>query len=372
MADQDERASHARDGASDEVAPIGASALPVPDRTAGSGTAIVVMVVLAAVAASALVLGGWLLWRNLSDAEVSWGQSGPGDGGDSTEVEAVPAAELPTELTDETLLTALPGETFEGTYDTLVVGQDLAPGIYIAPSATPSTDEEWACDWWVTPYPGDAPTYESYGVLRHGSAMLLAPPGYVVSTSSACGTWEAIDPDGAFVGATAEVIEDGQHYVGRDVVSGTYLVEPSNGPIVCTVEVAEHFGFMGEDVLPEFLWMDTGSALIELEDGDRVEARDCDPLTLVDPQALVADGFGATTADEGEWLVGVDVAAGTWTGPDLDSEGDYCTAMVLERDADEVLASADYGWGETPDFVHVEPGQVLKVYGCDGWVRTGD
>ena len=282
--------------------------------------------------------------------------------------------EFPSEITDLDALAAVPGVTFESTFDNIIVGEDIASGVYIAPDAAPASAEDaMYCHWSVTPDGSFAVDgFNAMGRVEEGTAMLLAPDGYVLSVSPSCGTWEAVDPATVFDSGSGTVIGSEIHTVGYDVMPGLYL---SNSQVAegagCFVTVTDNFGFTGPGTESEFLYGAGGTVRFTVEAGDFVEARGCPDFEWADPATAFADEGAATSIDVGVWIVGVDVAAGTYMGPGEAGAGNYCSAYVWEGVRDwvdsEPLESVWYSPGEPPETVTLEPGQTMHIAECDGW-----
>lgn len=356
-----------------------AETAPAPQ---GNAIAVVVIVVLALIALGALVGGGYLLVTQVAQA----GEDGLfewADTGGSTETSVGPEVDslpYPAELEDLSTLTAQPGDSFEGSVEALVVGEDIEPGVYIAPDATPmSVEDELSCYWSVAQSEEYLPEeYFSFGEVEDGTAMMLAPDGYLVRTDPACGTWQAIDPSAAFEGATGTRMTAGQYAVGRDVLPGTYLsVAVVDEESSCYAYVGDHFGFEGGGHYFQYVGPRGGTMVIEVEQGDAVELTDCPAFELADLDALYSADAGADRMDDGDWLVGIDVRAGEYVGPDVEHAELYCSATVWqdhlgwEGETGQPVDDVFFASGDVPPSITLEAGQMVSVRDCGFWERTG-
>ena len=347
-------------------------------RPQGNAVAVVSVAVLALIALGALAGGGYLLVRQLgaaSDAGFFAGGTPETDTSSSW-----PAADgvYPPELEDLDSLTAMPGDSFEAGSEPLIVGEDIPSGVYVAPDAAPiSVDDGLSCYWTVSESADYSEVeYSAFGEVEDGTAMILAPEGYLVRTDPACGAWEAIDPATAFEGASGTTLTVGQYAVGRDVVPGVYLsvavVDEGSG---CAVFVGDHFGFEGNGSFADYVGPRGGFMLIELEAGDVVELDGCPPFEAADLDAVYAADDGADWMGDGRWLVGIDVRAGDYVGPVVDDVDVYCSASVwanhLGWEGGDPVDDVFYSSGEVPATITLEAGQLVDVRGCGTWERTG-
>lgn len=292
-------------------------------------------------------------------------------------------AELRTQFDPEIAnldtLAAVPGETFVGGEDALVVGVDIPSGVYVAPDALLGDD---VCRWSVdkSDDPGTGGLHAGTAV-REGVAMLLAPEGYFVEATPECGTWVAIDPATAHEGGTrteiAESFEDGKyrtHLVGGDLVPGLYA---STGDIPmwtdCMVFRPSDFGFSSKEY-PSETWrvQRRGTVLVPLKQGDAVWMSECPGFQLIDFDELQQSRDGGQEILEGRSVVGIDIVPGTYTSPDIASgytcEMTLSTYSVASGDLTEV-AYVHYTSRDRSKKVTVEAGQEVLIpsYSCGVW-----
>lgn len=365
------------------VAPVPYAPLSGPGGPKkGNALAVLVILGLTLVAIAAVAAAGYFVWQGVTSANGPGSSAnGSGSSGDAADEKvwdedwSEASREYPAELTDFDALTAVPGATFVSDYEMFQVGEHVAPGIYVAPhAASGDLDSDEYCRWTVS---AEEDIFDGgYYVLGDGdggSAMLLAPDGYWVRATAGCGTWQAIDPATAMTGATGTEVAAGSYFVGRDVLPGTYVsAEPVVEDYRCNVNVVEHFGFVGESNYGESHTGRGGRLVVEIEEGDLVASTNCPPLVLTDLEALLAAGAGAPSMSNGQWLVGLDVAAGTYQGPrDMEEGRSFCSASVWpdHRGGDHTdwLEDVFYGEHDEPEQLTVEVGQLIKIRGCGEW-----
>lgn len=349
----------------------------------GNGLAIAVIAALALVALAALAVAGYFIvqWVVVASTSVTDPNQGDTDHFVTPDNEGFEAAaEFPPELQDLDALTATPGDTFVGGFDLMRVGEDIVPGLYIAPDAEPASAADGRyCYWSVSreeQYSEGG--YYAQGKVEGGTAMMLAPAGYWVRASESCGTWQAIDPDTAFEGAESKgaagtVMGSENNVVGRDVVPGTYLSAarvPQGAD--CMVTVTDHFGFQGPHNYGDALFGLGGTLQLTVEPGDVVNVWGCPDFELTDLETAYMADAGAKSIDVGTWLVGIDVAPGAYLGPVGHETGEeYCALYVWDGPRDWGVGGPTeevfYHAGEEPMTVSLEAGQTVEVMDCPGW-----
>ncbi|WP_062518365.1 hypothetical protein [Demequina gelatinilytica] len=119
---------------------------------------------------------------------------------------------------------------------------------------------------------------------------------------------------------------------------------------------------------------DLGRPTFTLVEGQSVVSLRCGRWDLVDESTLFAGPEQAPTAiGDGIWLVGEDLAPGTWrangTG-DPEDPDEWCGWEVDTHWRDELAEIVELGLsqGEHHELV-LETGQQLRSDGCDGWTR---
>lgn len=364
------------------IEPVEAGTNAARDRQ-GNGLAIVVTLALVVVAVGALVLAGYLVWQ-AADAPVDVEQSEDSDldDFDLDEYEEwlnQQPEDFPPEITDLDTLTATPGETFTAGYEELVAGEDVSPGIYVAADAVGRSDDDlYFCMWSVWEFGvGDVDGFRVSGSVDEGSAIILLPEGYSFTVTEECGTWEAVDPATVFEGATGTTLGNETHVVGYDLKPGLYLSdEPISDDAECAVWVREHFGFENVHNYGDFYTGRGGTVRLELERGDFVTSHDCPTFTWADPETAYSADAGRTSVGLGAWIVGRDIAPGTYQGPQKPNSGlNWCMVEIWDGNRDwrnaEPVADASYFASEEPAQFTAELGQTVDVLQCEPWERIG-
>lgn len=318
----------------------------------------------------ALAAGAFVLIGALDDESGAGPMGGPGDTR-PTQESAAPG--------DDDVPKPAPG-SFESTGEHLLVGTDIAPGLYVARDAAPlSIDGGLSCFWSVSDEPEwHEDGYYDAGDVEDGTAMLLASLGLWVHADPSCGTWEAVDPETAFQGADGTVASEGRYVVGRDIVAGIYLSEgPVDAASLCSVVIREYLdpATSPGDARYPHPYPAGGSIAVDLRVGDIVDVYECPPFALTDVSAAVAEDRGAPKFDDGTWLLGVDVRSGAYRAAAGIPAGTYCEATVWSDyrgpDTAELITDIRAAWSVEPAEVHLEPGQVISTVDCGTWERTG-
>lgn len=358
---------------------------PFAAQSEAGGTARSPVMALKIVGASLLVLVGaglgvWALASNLDIEDIAdatgMTEGGPG----STEVRAL--------RPDLTSFSAVPGDRFvnENSRPSRA-GVDIAPGVY---KAVQVPDGDYTqCKWTVRSDANfEADSYYADGRGTQHNAVMVLPDGYYVKFDW-CDTWEAIDPQELFQGATESVLGTGTHYVGRDLLPGTYLLARFHDTAhdSCFLTYSEEWGFTGPAMRHAFLDAGRYPALLHLEEGHTVGSSGCPELHQVDFQELLSQELGEAEFTDGGWVVGVDVLPGTYvTADEIDEHAGFCKITAWNEGAlqstpwethsvpyehQAVVSDTRHPGGPLREFT-LDPGQTVHSFGCGTVTRVGD
>lgn len=127
---------------------------------------------------------------------------------------------------------------------------------------------------------------------------------------------------------------EGVWLVGEDVAPGTYrLTAPiDSGSTLAWCYWAVSTDDSGDlDALIVNGIPDGGIPTVTLQSGEVVETYECGTWAQADPAALFANDAAATTFSDGVWLVGEDIAPGTYRTDDEIEAEDFLDACYWER-----------------------------------------
>jgi hypothetical protein len=260
------------------------------------------------------------------------------------------------------------------------VGEDIEPGIYRTVAVIEPDPDGWGCDW--TTYSSadhsDANTLEA----KWGATGLLVADlnGVAEFESSGCGDWERVDPSTLFDNSDAPVtIAEGTWLVGEDVAPGTYR---PTVPVVLSDSFAACFWltFDGATVAKEAIddvgMVYGGLPTVTIERGQTFDSMGCGTWAAVDPTQFFLTDDAPTKFPQGVWLVGEDIAPGTYSTavPFVpENEYDACSWSITATWDTRQWQSLDSNSSQTEGTrtVTLETGQRFDSDGCGTWVLTG-
>jgi|GEM_PF-5946909 len=181
-------------------------------------------------------------------------------------------------------------------------------------------------------------------------------------------------PGGNEGGLSEGAFGPGIWLVGTDIEPGTYRpaapIAMIDGFSYCYWSVASDASRDFEAVLANGL-PSGGLPTVTLVAGNEFESSDCGDWVKVDPIALFANANAATTIEPGVWLVGEDIAAGTYRSAAdivIEDEFDYCYWEIAAGIEDSFFNIVDNGFiEEGRSTVTLEAGQQFESDGCGSW-----
>lgn len=353
---------------------------PAAKRKSISSAAALAIGAVGMLALGGIVVGAWLLASNVDYSEPLRA--------DETVVENPEPLDIASNRRpDLTSFSAVPGDRFVSeAFEQLHIGEDIPSGVYVAEV---DNGDYSRCSWEVKSEKRFVvETYILDGRATEHGAVAVLPDGYFVNLGL-CDNWVAIDPATLFEGATETVLGDGTHYVGRDLVPGTYVLSRADGQYAdsCVVTVSEEWGFTGPAMRHALLRSDEHPAVLDLHEGLTVHSSGCPSLQLVEAEELFSQGLGASEFTEGGWVVGVDVLPGTYAVSDeVVANRAYCMVSAWDQAAlqsavwDQHGIPSHYGKrifetrhpGDPVIEVTLEAGQTVHSDGCGPITRVGD
>ncbi len=202
------------------------------------------------------------------------------------------------------------------TRGTWAVNDEVAPGTYVSDIPDGST-----CFWSrLSAFTGETSDFLTSDLAVGHSVMTILPydTGFY---SDGCGTWTQIqdDVEVAMIEPTVE-FEDGVYIVGNDISSGTYIANGIEGDICFWSRLD---GFDGDIFNRINIYASSGQAIATILASDTgFRSFGCGTWRRADTgRASVDDGVQEsdtpTTFRDGTYMVGADIAPGTYIAPNI-------------------------------------------------------
>ncbi|WP_432492454.1 hypothetical protein [Kineococcus auxinigenes] len=237
-----------------------------------------------------------------------------------------------------------------------LVGVEVEPGLW---QATGPTGE---CAWMTSSTTTQEDEYTGIQTGVAAAVVDLQPTDEVFSTYG-CGEWTKVPQPLTMQPAPADgVVLTGDNLVGRTIAPGTYVSTASEGDIGCYWQKFSDARMQDHTVNG----LHKGQHVVEVEATDVVFAssEDCGGWVPADTTPDLENTIG-----DGDWLVGIDIAPGTYTSNgDAPSDGS-CRGEAFS-DATHRYESVT-GQGHDMESFTVEPGDhLMTLDGCGTYTRT--
>lgn len=258
-----------------------------------------------------------------------------------------------------------------------LIGEEEQGGIYRVTEPL-TVDGPW-CYW--TTYSGDEVAEEAVvdRQLIDGGIPTVNLAGVGVFESDDCGTWERVETSELFDNADAPAkITTGEWLVGEDVAPGLYRLsspptEDDTGFVWCSWFLYDGAGATYTTQVENGFPVG-GLPTVQLATGQTFASDSCGTWLPVDPATLFDNADARTEFGPGVWLVGEDIAPGTYSMTEAVKEEDgftLCTWSIASTFGGAFESGLDWGTAdEGIETVTIATGQQFESDGCGDWELT--
>ena len=194
------------------------------------------------------------------------------------------------------------------------------PGIDIAPGLYASAGGDGACEWYrtspVSLFGGDSAGDSAGGLRSSGRQVAEIKSGDVGFSARGCGEWaqvEEVGKDGAG-GMAAASFGAGTYFVGREFEPGIYVSDVGDDGGRCSWDVLSGFGGSASDVTRSGVGVLRGIVRV-LPSDVGFRSSGCSGWTTLENLEAAEP---ANSFDDGEYVVGIHIAAGLYIGDGAD------------------------------------------------------
>lgn len=260
------------------------------------------------------------------------------------------------------------------------VGEDIEPGLYRVSDEVDPNAQYWDCTWFTYASADHSEENEIDSMWGAAGLPVVDLTGVAEFETADCGNWELVDPGTLFDNPDAlAMVRPGMWLVGEDVAPGTY--RPST-PIVLEESFSMCFwvAFEGASSSDRAVVTsgiaDGGLPTVSLSEAHTFYSRGCGTWVPADPTQFFQRADAPTQFPQGVWLVGEDIAPGTYsTVVPFVPEDDYsyCSwSIAATWDTGQYQSlESNSSQDEGTRTVTLTTGQRFDSTGCGDWILTG-